>query len=296
MTGTNPLDSLNFKYSMPALSPYTGGFDMSSSFSPADMGMGIFNMPVLPSAQMNSTGGIFNTNNDITQMPSPFGSFGMTPSNFDWGSFLQTLTDMQNQYIKGLKNFMQTNTEDAAYTTTGDYSDMDTEGSSKTAEELKAKWANKKPNLSDGFYNKVVSIASRIGCSPDDLMAVMNSESGINPQAVNSNGGATGLIQFMPKTAKSLGTSTAQLKKMSAEEQLVYVEKYLTQAKRNAGFGSKEQIGPGTLYALIFLPARAKRDVLTQKGENYYTQNSALGKNGMITKADLARRVRSFSA
>jgi len=61
---------------------------------------------------------------------------------------------------------------------------------------------------------------------PDDLMAIMAFESmGINPTARCSSG-ATGLIQFMPNTAKGLGTSTDALAKMSAVEQLDYVYEY----------------------------------------------------------------------
>ncbi|MCI5715070.1 MAG: transglycosylase SLT domain-containing protein [Candidatus Onthomorpha sp.] len=76
------------------------------------------------------------------------------------------------------------------------------------------------------FIAKVKSISARLLIEPDWLMAVMYKESGINEKAVNPNGGATGLIQFMPATAKSLGTTTAALKAMSNVEQLDYVYKY----------------------------------------------------------------------
>ena len=47
-------------------------------------------------------------------------------------------------------------------------------------------------------------------------------ESRLNPQAVNPISGATGLIQFMPSTARG-GTTTAVLKRMSNVQQLDYV-------------------------------------------------------------------------
>lgn len=50
-------------------------------------------------------------------------------------------------------------------------------------------------------------------------------ESGLNPRVQNTLG-ATGLIQFMPLTAKSLGTTTQELRKMSAIDQLLFVEKF----------------------------------------------------------------------
>ncbi len=180
------------------------------------------------------------------------------------------------------------------------YSDDDTSYFSYDSKQLKEKWKNKAPHLSDGFYNKATEVAKRLGCDPNDLLAVMYSESGLKPGAVNKNGGATGLIQFMPRTAKSLGTSTQAIKNMSAEEQLVYVEKCIASNKKMAGYAANEKIGAGTLYALIFLPARAKRDVLTScnEGTAYYSANKGLDKNGdgMITKDELAQRVRGYMA
>ncbi len=180
------------------------------------------------------------------------------------------------------------------------YSDEDTSYFSYDSKQLKEKWKNKAPHLSDGFYNKATEVAKRVGCDPNDLLAVMYSESGLKPGAVNKNGGATGLIQFMPQTARGLGTSTQALKNMSPEEQLVYVEKYIKSVKKSAGIGANEKIGAGTLYALIFLPARAKRDVLASCYESnaYYSANKGLDRNGdgMITKDELAQRVRGYMA
>ncbi len=76
------------------------------------------------------------------------------------------------------------------------------------------------------FRNKVIEVSQKLNVNPNWLMAIMKFESGLNPRAVNPNGGATGLIQFMPKTAKALGTTTEELKRMSAVEQLDYVYKY----------------------------------------------------------------------
>ena len=58
-------------------------------------------------------------------------------------------------------------------------------------------------------------------------MAIINWESAgtFNPAITNSIG-ATGLIQFMPKTAIALGTTTAQLRQMTNVQQMYYVYKY----------------------------------------------------------------------
>lgn len=155
----------------------------------------------------------------------------------------------------------------------------------------------KDKGLSDEFFAEVKDISKRLKCDPADLLAIMNNESGISTKAVNKSSNATGLIQFMPTTAKDLGTSTEALKKMTPEEQLTYVEKYLTRAKSQAGIPEDNAIDGATLYALIFYPKNAAKDVLVESGTMAYSQNSGLdkvdntgkkGKDQKITKADLA--------
>lgn len=77
------------------------------------------------------------------------------------------------------------------------------------------------------FCSKLKEICSKLAINPEWLLAVMYIESRINPKAVNKYSGATGLIQFMPATAKSLGTTTAELLNMTAADQLDYVYLYL---------------------------------------------------------------------
>jgi hypothetical protein len=78
------------------------------------------------------------------------------------------------------------------------------------------------------FVEKVKKISANLGIDPNWLMAIMYFESArtFSPSITNSIG-ATGLIQFLPSTAISLGTSTSELRKMTAVKQLDYVEKYL---------------------------------------------------------------------
>jgi len=77
------------------------------------------------------------------------------------------------------------------------------------------------------FTEKVNNISGELGINPNWLMFVMWFESKLNPQAVNPISGATGLIQFMPNTARSLGTTTDVLRHMSNVQQLDYVLAYL---------------------------------------------------------------------
>jgi len=92
-------------------------------------------------------------------------------------------------------------------------------------------------------------VAQRIGAQPFDLANLINFESGWNPQAVNKRSGATGLIQFMPSTARGLGTTTAAIKAMSALEQMPLVERYLRPYARK-GLHTAER-----LYMAVFYPA-----------------------------------------
>ena len=67
-------------------------------------------------------------------------------------------------------------------------------------------------------------------------MACMAWESGetFSPTIRNGAGSSMiGLIHFMPTTAKSLGTSTEALSKMTAVEQLDYVENTLNLTKED---------------------------------------------------------------
>ena len=145
------------------------------------------------------------------------------------------------------------------------------------------------------FLKKVKEIAQRLNCNYRDLLGVMNSESGIKADAKNPNSSASGLIQFMEQTAKSLGTTTAALRNMSPIQQLDYVEKCISKSKQMAGFAPDAKLSGGQLYALIFLPARAKNEVLTSSGEGYYSANRGLdsNKDGKITVSELGARVKS---
>lgn len=90
----------------------------------------------------------------------------------------------------------------------------------------KIAWGSK---VSPVFRERVWWIADTLKLNPDDLMACIAWESGetFSASVRNAAGsGATGLIQFMPSTAEALGTTTSDLSRMTAEDQLNYVYKY----------------------------------------------------------------------
>ena len=113
----------------------------------------------------------------------------------------------------------------------------------------------------EAFLQKVKDISAKLGIDPDWLMIVMKMESGINEKAVNPDGGATGLIQFMPVTAASMGTSTSELLEMSNTDQLDYVYQYF---KPYAG----KLKSVTDLYIVTFFP------VALGKPDNYVLQTS----------------------
>ncbi len=155
---------------------------------------------------------------------------------------------------------------------------------------------------SPAFRRKVVEIAGRLKLDPNWLTSVMAFESGFNPQAVNKYSGATGLIQWVGPTARQFGTSTDELLRMDALEQLDYVEKYF------ASFGGRIRRLQDAYFA-VFCPAllgKPLSTIVARKGDSskglcgnsgrVYTQNSGFdsGGKGHITVADIATPVTSI--
>lgn len=138
------------------------------------------------------------------------------------------------------------------------------------------------------FIARTKEIARRIGADYGDLITVMYIESKLNPKAVNRYSGATGLIQFLPSTAKALGTTTDDLSEMSNVEQLDFVEQYfLPYAGR---VGTLEN-----LYFAVFFPAAMGKpddyvlETKSQSAELIGKQNPVLDTNGdgVITVRDV---------
>lgn len=111
------------------------------------------------------------------------------------------------------------------------------------------KW-NKLLEKNSDFSIRLYRVCATIWANYDDMVRIMKAESGLDPRIVNHQSWATGLIQFMPKTAQALGTSTWNLRKMTAVEQLDYVEKYFKQNSMWYALSSIE-----SLYKVVFFPA-----------------------------------------
>ncbi len=146
------------------------------------------------------------------------------------------------------------------------------------------------------FISKTCTIANDLEIKDAGyLLAVMHFETGgtFNPAEKNKAGsGATGLIQFLPKTATGLGTSVEQLEKMSRLEQLRYFEMYL---KPYVGkLNNLEDI-----YMSVLWPKAVgeSNDYVLWEGitkDVTYLQNRGLDKNSdkKITKSEATSNVK----
>ena len=148
--------------------------------------------------------------------------------------------------------------------------------------------------VSANFKSKVISIAAGLGCDPSFLMAAMAFETGqtFSPSKVNRASGATGLIQFMPSTATSLGTTVGALAALSAEDQLDWVAKYFQPQKGRLNSLSD-------VYMAILWPAavgKPEAKVLFASPSIQYKQNAGLdvNKDGEVTKGEAAAKVQAM--
>lgn len=119
------------------------------------------------------------------------------------------------------------------------------------------------------------------------LLLVMWKESRINPKARNSESKATGLIQFMPSTAKEYGLTVDDIRNMNEIEQLDLVYKYY---KNFTGRLKTVQ----DVYAVTFFPAAiGKEDDYVLKTKNVSAKTIAsqnkvidLNKDNEITRGE----------
>jgi hypothetical protein len=104
-----------------------------------------------------------------------------------------------------------------------------------------------------------------------------------------------GLIQFIESTAKSLGTTTAAIRQMSAVEQLPLVEKFF---QMSMGKKIPDRIEDYILAPLGRPDMIGKPDatVIYEAGSPEYEANKSLDRDGdgAITVGDMRARMRGF--
>ena len=152
-------------------------------------------------------------------------------------------------------------------------------------------WGNK---VSPEFRERLYRLCTGFGWGqkhPGYLMGCMAFESAetFSSAVTNAAGsGAVGLIQFMPTTARDLGTTPEALEAMTPEEQLDWVELYFQPYHARIDTLSD-------MYMAILLPryiGKPDDSVLFSDG-HAYRQNSGLDtdRDGKITKIEAASRV-----
>lgn len=161
-----------------------------------------------------------------------------------------------------------------------------------TAQNGKLIWGSR---VDQAFRVKVREIAGQLSMDPNWLMAVMGFETGytFSPAARNPGSSATGLIQFIESSARGIGTSTAQLARMTAVRQLDYVEAYYRPYS-----GRIRNLGDA--YLAVLWPVAVGRPdsyVMWERDsgpyQREYAANSGLdvSRNGVITRGEAVASV-----
>ena len=146
----------------------------------------------------------------------------------------------------------------------------------------------------DKFESKVRKVSRKLGIPPEWLMSVMYSESKFDASARNSKGsGATGLIQWMPATAKDFDITVEKLRNLNHIEQLDFVYKYMNRVRKKYGsFDSLTEV-----YLAILYPKAIGEDycyTLYASPSRSYKMNTILDENkdSRVTVKDIDDRMR----
>ena len=156
-----------------------------------------------------------------------------------------------------------------------------------TPSDIEIAWGKK---VDAPFKRKLMAISAELGVDPNYLMAAMAFESGrtFSSSIQNPKSRATGLIQFMPATARHLGTTVEALKRMTPVAQLDYVRRYFEPYR-----GKLRDLSD--VYMAILWPkavGKPASHVLFARGTVQYKLNPLdTNHDGVVTKVEAASRV-----
>ena len=116
-------------------------------------------------------------------------------------------------------------------------------GDGKPSDYLRSQDAAAQKSDKNPLIQEVLAMSKRLGINPMDILRVMMFETGgtLSPKAHGN--GAVGLIGFTKDNEKELGTSLANLARMSAVQQIPYVERYLQIHARGKKLDSYQKVG-----------------------------------------------------
>lgn len=149
------------------------------------------------------------------------------------------------------------------------------------------------------FIDKVKDICDDLndefnaGITPENLMYVMGKESAFtfSPKIKNPTSSASGLIQFMDSTAKSLNTTTYDLRNMTQVQQLEYVYKYFRNILKFDKYKKLNTVDK--VYSAVFFPLLLTKDYSYQLPLWASRANPVFdtNKDGKITKEEFINYV-----
>ena len=145
------------------------------------------------------------------------------------------------------------------------------------------------------FEKCFLSALEKMCCELDmdamGLISIIDFETAgtFSPSIKNPTGSATGLIQFVEKTARGLGTSTRELAQMSQVEQLEYVKKYFSLFSNRADYSNPRDIALAIFYPKAL--GKGSGYVIAKTGSRAYSQNAKLDRNhdGKIVAAEYVK-------
>lgn len=135
--------------------------------------------------------------------------------------------------------------------------------------------------ISSESKQRIIEISAALGINYNDLIKLIDFESGFNPQAKNPYSSARGLIQFTDQSAQGLGfLNSIELvtQHPTVEDQLQIVGEYLSQYYP---FTNQQD-----LYMSVFYPAYRKVHPLTNFPQSIQNVNP-----GIVTVQDYIDKV-----
>lgn len=169
------------------------------------------------------------------------------------------------------------------------------------------------------FYKKLIKVCNNAMVKPEDVLLIMTLESGLNPAAVNKDGGAAGLVQFMPFILRNVHKykpeqfQNRKFNQLSGVEQLDFIETHLKTLSRGGKIKSAAQLYIGNFYPVALYTAGVQsmnpEAVIVEKNptkQKYkavkiesearaYSQNTGLDydKDGRITYGDIDMKMKN---